>query len=102
VLFTALPVETRAVTVSDLVYVIRPTAGRGTAFAERLRGHAEHHGEIVARALRLLDRDFDAPNGPEPSRAADFMLVDPRERDADAAVARGFVDDLLRAYRTGA
>jgi hypothetical protein len=65
--------------------------------AERLRTHAEHHGEIVDRALALLARDFDAPDGLGPGRAADFVLADETDRDADAADAHGFVNDLLRA-----
>jgi hypothetical protein len=81
----------------DLVYVVRHTPGRGEAIAERLRTHAERHGEIVARALDLLARDFDVPDGLGPGRAADFILADEEERDADAADAHGFVDDLLRA-----
>lgn len=81
----------------DLVYVIRHTPGRGVTIAERLGSHAERHALIVARALDLLARDFDAPDGLGPSRAADFMLADPAEVEAAAADAHGYVDDLLRA-----
>lgn len=86
----------------DLVYVIRHTPGRGAAVAGRLREHADNHPDVVARALDLLARDFDAPDALGPSRAADFMLADPAQREGDAADAHGFVDDLLRAYRTPA
>lgn len=82
----------------DLVYVIRHTRGRGSAIAERLRAHAQGHAEIVERAMTLLARDFDAPDGLGPSRAADFILAAPENRDADAADAHGYVDDLLRAF----
>lgn len=84
----------------DLVYVIRHTPRRGAAVAERLRAHAERHHDTVLRALGLLARDFDAPDGLGPSRAADFMLAAPQDRDADAADAHGFVDDLLVATRS--
>nr|WP_246852247.1 nucleotidyl transferase AbiEii/AbiGii toxin family protein [Patulibacter sp. SYSU D01012] len=83
----------------DLVYVIRHTHGRGDAIARGLARHAERDAEVVQRALALLSRDFDAPDGLGPSRAADFTLADEQERDADAADAHGFVDDLLRAAR---
>jgi aryl carrier-like protein len=83
----------------DLVYVIRHTAGRGDAIAQGLARHAERHADIVQSALALLARDFDAPDGLGPGRAADFMLADEQDRDADAADAHGFVDDLLRATR---
>lgn len=83
----------------DLIYVIRHTPGRGPRIAERLRRHAAGHGDVVARALGLLARDFDAPDGLGPRRAADFTLVDGEDRDADAADSHGFVDDLLRAAR---
>jgi hypothetical protein len=83
----------------DLVYVIRHTPERGHAIAERLRAHAEHDHDTVSRALALLARDFDAPDNLGPSRAADFMLAAPQDRDADAADAHGFVDDLLLAAR---
>lgn len=83
----------------DLIYVIRHTDGRGDAIAQGLARHAEQHVDIVQRALALLARDFDAPDGLGPSRAADFILADEQHRDADAADAHGFVDDLLRAAR---
>lgn len=83
----------------DLVYVIRHTDGRGDAIAQGLARHAERHDDIVQRALALLARDFDAPDGLGPVRAADFMLADEQDRDADAADAHGFVEDLLRAAR---
>ncbi|MGD0452232.1 MAG: nucleotidyl transferase AbiEii/AbiGii toxin family protein [Solirubrobacteraceae bacterium] len=81
----------------DLVYVIRHAPGRGTAIAERLRLHADRHAEIVARALGLLTRDFDAPEGLGPLRAAAFAVADDAELEDAAADAHGFVDDLLRA-----
>lgn len=83
----------------DLVYVIRHTPGHGQAIATRLRAHADAHPDIVERALQLLARDFDGPDGLAPGRAADFVLVDPEQRDGDAADAHGYVDDLLRAFR---
>lgn len=84
----------------DLVYVIRHIPGRGAAIAERLRAHAARDQGTVSRALSLLARDFDGPDGLGPSRAADFTLATPQDRDADAADAHGFVDDLLRAARS--
>jgi hypothetical protein len=83
----------------DLVYVIRHTDGRCDAIAEGLARHAERHPDIVQRALALLARDFDAPDGLGPGRAADFVLADAHDRDADAADTHGFVDDLLRAAK---
>lgn len=81
----------------DLVYVVRHTEGAGQAVARVLSHHAETHEAIVLEALSLLRRDFGSPDGLGPSRAADFMLGDDSDRDADAADAHGFVDDLLRA-----
>ncbi|MGA2453413.1 MAG: nucleotidyl transferase AbiEii/AbiGii toxin family protein [Solirubrobacteraceae bacterium] len=81
----------------DLIYVIRHTPGRGTAIAERLRLHAQFHAEIVARALGLLNRDFNAPDDIGPRRAAAFAITADAELDDDAADAHGFVDDFLRA-----
>jgi hypothetical protein len=81
----------------DLVYVIRYTPRRGIAIAERLRVHAQHHSEIVARALGFLNRDFNAPDDIGPRRAAAFAITADAELDDAAADAHGFVDDLLRA-----
>ena len=84
----------------DLVYVIRHTPGRGQAIAERLANHAEHHAAIVGRALALLARDFDGPDGIGPGRAARFTIAEPAEQEElnnAAADAHGYVDDLLRA-----
>jgi hypothetical protein len=81
----------------DLIYVIRHTPGRGTVIAERLRLHAQLHAEIVARALGLLNRDFNTPDDIGPRRAAAFAITADAELDDDAADAHGFVDDLLRA-----
>lgn len=86
----------------DLVYVIRHTPGRGRAIAERLATHAERHASIVQRALRLLARDFDGPDGLGPTRAAGFAIAEPAapgELDDGAADAQGYVDDVLRAAR---
>lgn len=86
----------------DLVYVIRHTPRRGDAIAERLAGHAEAHRRIVARALGLLARDFERPEGLGPTRAARFTLPDPPEPDeldGARADAHGYVDDLLQAGR---
>ena len=84
----------------DLVYVIRHTPRRGRAIAERLATHAERHASIVQRALRLLVRDFDGPDGLGPTRAAGFAIAEPAapgELDEAAADAQGYVDDILRA-----
>jgi hypothetical protein len=81
----------------DLVYVIRHIPGRGAAIAERLHLHAQHHAEIVARALELLNRDFDTPDDIGSLRAATFAIAADAELDAAAADAHGFIDDLLRA-----
>ncbi len=81
----------------DLVYVIRHTPGRGAAIAERLARHSKNHSEIVARALGLLARDFNAPDDIGPLRAADFIATDGAELSDAAADAHGYVDDLLRA-----
>ncbi len=80
----------------DLIYVIRHTRGRGTAVAERLRLHAQLHAEVVARALGLLNRDFDTPDDIGPRRAAAFAITADAELDDAATDAHGFVDDLLR------
>lgn len=84
----------------DLVYVIRHSPGRGgAAIAERLASHAERHAVIVTRALELLQRDFDAPDGIGARRAAEFTIANSTELDDAAADAHGFVDDLLRMTR---
>lgn len=86
----------------DLVYVIRHTPGRGRAIAERLATHAERYASIVQRALRLLARDFDGPDGLGPTRAAGFAIAEPAARgelDDAAADAQGYVDDVLRTAR---
>ncbi len=80
----------------DLTYVIRNTGGRGATIAERLRLHAERYGDIVARALGLLKRDFDTPESLGPRRAAAFTVGDDAELENAAADAHGFVDDMLR------
>ena len=81
----------------DLVYVIRHTPGRGTAIAERLHLHTQHHAEIVASALGFLHRDFATPEHTGPRRTATFTVGADSELDEAAADAHGFVDDLLRA-----
>ena len=65
--------------------------------ADRLRIHAERHPAVVRRALGLLARDFDAPDGLGPRRAAAFSVADDAELDGAAADAHGYVADLLRA-----
>jgi hypothetical protein len=69
----------------------------GTAIAERLRLHAQLHAEVVARALGLLNRDFNTPDNIGPRRAAAFAITTNAELDDAAADTHGFVDDLLRA-----
>ena len=83
----------------NLVYVIRHTPGRGEAIAARLAVHAKQHSEIVARALGLLARDFDALDTIGPARAAEFSVAREDEIDDAVADAHGFVDDLLHAAR---
>lgn len=80
----------------DIVYVIRHTPGRGQAIADRLSRHAEGHTTTVARALALLARDFDGPDGLGPQRAAHFTVAEPHELDDAAADAYGYVDDLMK------
>lgn len=82
----------------DLVYVICHTSGRGEAIADRLTRHSKGHRAVVTRALDLLARDFDGPDGIGPRRAAEFTAIDPANReevDDAAADAHGYVDDLL-------
>jgi hypothetical protein len=81
----------------DLVYVVRHTLGRGEAIAERLQIHSKDHGQVVARALTLLARDFSSPSHIGPLRAAAFAVATQTELRDAAADAHGFVDDLLRA-----
>lgn len=86
----------------DLVYVIRHIPGGYRTIADRLARHAEGDAPIVARALDLLARDFEGPDGIGPGRAARFTLpepADPDELDSAAADAHGYVDDLLTAAR---
>lgn len=86
----------------DLVYVIRHTSGGYRTIAKRLASHAESDALVVARALDLLARDFDGPDGIGPGRAARFTIpepADPVELASTAADAHGYVDDLLTAYR---
>ena len=84
----------------DLVYAIRHTPGRGEAIAAKLAYHAESNSGIVAKALELLARDFDAPDGLGPRRAAEFAVAGADELDDAAADAHGYVDDLLRSAST--
>jgi nucleotidyltransferase AbiEii toxin of type IV toxin-antitoxin system len=86
----------------DLVYVIRHTPGGGRAIAERIARHAGAHAPIVARALALLARDFDGPDGLGPQRAARFTLAEPAEPDEldnAAADAHGYAADLMTGCR---
>lgn len=86
----------------DLVYVIRHPPDGDRTIAERLARHAEGHAAIVARALGLLARDFDGPDGIGPRRTARFTIPEPpdqNELDSAAADAHGYVDDLLTACR---
>ena len=83
----------------DLVYVIRRTPGQGINIAERLAAHVEHHRDAVEGALASLKLNFGTPDSLGAGRAADFVLVDPADRDGEAADAHGYVDDLLAACR---
>lgn len=83
----------------DLIYVLRATEGAPGSIADRLAGHAQEHGEIVADALGLLVRDFSDPDALGAQRAASFDVIDPEGHDAAAADAHGYVDDLLGACR---
>jgi predicted nucleotidyltransferase len=84
----------------DLVYVIRRWPRGAEAIAARLALHAEHHRDLVTRALALLDRDFGSPDLLGPLRVAEFEGARDAERDEIAADAHGYVDDLLRACRS--
>lgn len=86
----------------DLVYVLRLTPGRGRAIADRLAKHAATHQAVVARALALLVRDFDAVEDLGPTRSAAFGVPDGANRDEldnAAADAHGFVAELLDRAR---
>lgn len=86
----------------DLIYVLRATDGAPGSIADRLAGHAREHGQIVAGALGLLRRDFSDAQALGPQRAAAFEVIDSEDRDAVAADAHGYVDDLLGAcHRRG-
>jgi hypothetical protein len=83
----------------DLVYVIHYTPGQGVSIAERLAAQLEHHRDAIEDALAGLSLNFGAPDSLGAGRAADFVLGDPATRDAEAADAHGYVDDLLIACR---
>jgi Nucleotidyl transferase AbiEii toxin, Type IV TA system len=83
----------------DLVYVLRGWNDMDD-IVQRLIGHAAQHGDIVARALTDLARDFQEPTNLGPLRAAGFDTLRASELDDAAADAHGYVDDLLRRCRT--
>lgn len=84
----------------DLTYVLRHAPGGRSAVVEQLRAHAVDHAEIVGQAFDKLVRDFATVDGIGPRRAAEFEHLDPEDRDAAAADAHGYIDDLLRSYGT--
>jgi predicted nucleotidyltransferase len=83
----------------DLVYVIRRWPEGTGDIADRLARHAEHHSNLVTKALEILARDFSSPDLIGPLRVAEFEGATDAERDEVAADAHGFVDDLLSACR---
>jgi Nucleotidyl transferase AbiEii toxin, Type IV TA system len=83
----------------DLVYVLRRWPNGVGDIADRLRGHASRHPDVVARALHLAKRDFADLESIGPRRAASFELENESELDAATADAHGLVEDLLEACR---
>ncbi len=86
----------------DLIYVISGTPGGAAEIAAKLKEHTSTHQEIVEEAIGFLARDFETPEHLGPKRAADFGYVEGDDLDAAAADAHGYVDDLIKAYVSGA
>lgn len=84
----------------DLTYVLRHAPGGRPAVVAQLRGHAVDHAAIVGQAIEQLALDFATVESIGPQRAAEFEHLDTDDRDAAAADAHGYVDDILRAYRS--
>lgn len=83
----------------DMIYVVRRLPGGVSAVATKLRDHSVAHPEIVDRVVALLERDFATIDSIGPQRCAEFEHLDIDIRDAAAADAHGYIDDLLRAFR---
>ncbi|HEV3002260.1 MAG TPA: hypothetical protein VGW75_16070 [Solirubrobacteraceae bacterium] len=83
----------------DLVYVLRGWSRGVAEVADRLAAHAERRPKLVAKALRILARDFADPGMIGPRRVVEFDGALVEDADAAAADAHGYVDDLLRAGR---
>jgi hypothetical protein len=83
----------------DLVYLLRRFPGSPETIVEGLTSHADEDKEVVEAALTALANDFEQIDSIGPQRAAEFSAEDSEERDALAADAHGYVDDLLRAGR---
>lgn len=86
----------------DLIYVLRRWPGGINGVADRLAEHASEHTGVVGDALGKLVNDFGEVQQVGPQRVAAFEGVDGEPRDAAAADAHGYVDDLLRACRARA
>lgn len=84
----------------DLLYVLRRWPAGVNDIATRLTAHAANHREVLERALHSLEHDFASPDSIGPLRAAQFDGKSGDDLDAGAADAHGYVDDLIRAYRT--
>lgn len=81
----------------DLVYVIRHWPGGAADIAVRLVRHCRRHALVVRHALRMLARDFEAPDMLGPARVVEFEQAHGRPPHELAADAHGDVDDLLAA-----
>lgn len=83
----------------DLVYVLRRFPGAPGSIVEQLSHHTDRDPEVVASALNALATDFGQIEGIGPQRASAFSAESDEDRDALAADAHGYVDDLLQAVR---
>lgn len=83
----------------DLIFVLRHWPGGAPAIAERLVRHSRRHGTVVRHALRVLARDFEAPETLGPARVVEFEAAGGRSPRELAADAHGDVDDLLAVCR---
>jgi nucleotidyltransferase AbiEii toxin of type IV toxin-antitoxin system len=80
----------------DLVYVLRRWPRGIPDVAERIAAHSGTDHGIVSEALDKLASDFSSPESHGPLRAAEFDGEVGGDRDAAAADAHGYVDDLLQ------